>query len=438
MDMICITEFAMGAMENWGLVTYREAALMIDSDKASIQQKQRVAIVVAHELAHQWFGNLVTMGWWDGLWLNEGFAAFMEHFCIDALYPEYKMWEQYTTDAMGAAQRLDALRTSHPIIVPIKHAEEVEQVFDAISYCKGSTVVNMVCAVLGKEKFREGLQVYMRRHAYGNTETPDLWQAWTEVSGIDVANLMSTWTTRMGYPYLQVVSEKWSSHSVEITLQQDWFLSDGSNTSAADGAVWQIPLLVASSTCVSEKAVIMDHKVQSFTIPLAGEGDWVKINTGQQALVRVAHSAEMARRLQPAIRNRTLSPVDRAALLSDAYALARAGTGPVESVVDILRVMDGEDANIAWSSMHSVLVGLYVQLEEMGGAPLAAFSAFGKRAVLTALQRVGWDPRPGDDHSALLLRSTVIGLLDTFAHDDPAVVAEARYCFCYVTIFTIT
>ena len=152
----------------------------------------------------------------------------------------------------------------------------------------------------------------------------------------------------------------------------------------------------------------------------------MKINTGQQALVRVAHSAEMARRLQPAIRNRTLSPVDRAALLSDAYALARAGTGPVESVVDILRVMDGEDANIAWSSMHSVLVGLYVQLEEMGGPPLAAFAAFGKRAVLTALQRVGWDPRPDDDHSALLLRSTVIGLLDTFAHDDPAVVAEAR------------
>ena len=157
LDMLCVTEFAMGAMENWGLVTYREAALMIDADKASIQQKQRVAIVVAHELAHQWFGNLVTMAWWDGLWLNEGFAAFMEHFCVDALYPEYRIWEQvgtarhdllasrsspspspllvicgcggqYTTDAFGAAQRLDSLRTSHPIIVPIRHAEEVEQV----------------------------------------------------------------------------------------------------------------------------------------------------------------------------------------------------------------------------------------------------------------------------------------------------------------------
>ena len=153
LDMMCITEFAAGAMENWGLVTYREVALMIDEATASPQQKQRVAIVVAHELAHQWFGNLVTMAWWDGLWLNEGFAAFMEHFCIDALFPEYKIWEQYTTDAFSSAQRLDALKSSHPVIVPIKHAEEVDQVFDAISYCKGSTVVNMVAAVLGKLQY---------------------------------------------------------------------------------------------------------------------------------------------------------------------------------------------------------------------------------------------------------------------------------------------
>ncbi len=228
LDMICITEFAMGAMENWGLVTYRESALMIDEAKASAQAKQRVAVVVAHELAHQWFGNLVTMTWWDGLWLNEGFASYMEHLCTDALYPEYRLWEQFTTDAMGAAQRLDALRTSHPIIVPIKHAEEVEQVFDAISYSKGCTVVNMVAAIIGKAAFQKGLQNYMNRHAYGNTETADLWAAWSEASGHDIAKIMSTWTTYMGYPYVTVVNEKWSATEVEITLKQSWFLADGS------------------------------------------------------------------------------------------------------------------------------------------------------------------------------------------------------------------
>jgi aminopeptidase N len=128
LDMLCCTEFAMGAMENWGLVTYREVDLMIDEAKASSQQKQRVAIVVAHELGHQWFGNLVTMAWWDDLWLNEGFASYSEHLTVDALFPSWNIWEQFTTDAMGAALRLDALRTSHPIQVPIGHAEEVEQV----------------------------------------------------------------------------------------------------------------------------------------------------------------------------------------------------------------------------------------------------------------------------------------------------------------------
>mmetsp|Transcript_4957 Transcript_4957/g.11027 ORF Transcript_4957/g.11027 Transcript_4957/m.11027 type:complete len:529 (+) Transcript_4957:237-1823(+) len=235
LDMICITEFAAGAMENWGLVTYRETALMVDEATASPQQKQRVAIVVAHELAHQWFGNLVTMAWWDGLWLNEGFAAFMEHFCIDALFPEYKMWEQYTTDGFSAALRLDALKSSHPVIVPIRHAEEVEQVFDAISYCKGSAVVNMVSAFLGPQQFQAGLQAYMARHAYGNTETGDLWAAWSQASGMDVASLMRTWTTVMGYPYLKVVSEKWREGEVEVTLEQGRFLSDGSAEEGGEG-----------------------------------------------------------------------------------------------------------------------------------------------------------------------------------------------------------
>jgi aminopeptidase N len=203
LDMLCVTEFAAGAMENWGLVTYREVDLMIDPEKASSQQKQRVAIVVAHELAHQWFGNLVTMEWWDGIWLNEGFAAFMEHFCVDALYPEYKIWEQYTIDAFGAAQRLDSLRTSHPVIVPIKAAEEVDQVFDAISYCKGSTCVRAVKHVIGIDAFRNGLQTYFQKYQYSNASTDQLWAEWTAASGVDVASLMDTWTKTKGHPYVK-------------------------------------------------------------------------------------------------------------------------------------------------------------------------------------------------------------------------------------------
>jgi puromycin-sensitive aminopeptidase len=431
MDMICVTEFAMGAMENWGLVTYREVDLMIDEARASSQQKQRVAIVVAHELAHQWFGNLVTMSWWDGLWLNEGFAAWMEHFGVDELYPDYHIWEQFTTDSFGAAQRLDSLRTSHPIIVPIKHAEEVEQVFDAISYCKGSTVVNMVHAIVGKDKFREGLQVYMKRHAYGNTETKDLWQAWSEVSGVDIASVMKTWTTRMGYPYVKTVSEVWSDSSVEFTLEQSWFLADGSepNADEAADAIWQIPLLFATSSSTSEAAVLMTEKRQTFNVPLAGAEDWLRINAGQKALLRVATSQEQLKRLLPAVKSKALGAVDRSALLLDSYALAKAGLAPVESVVDVLKALEDADSSVVWDAISMILNALNSLMQTVGGPGYDAFIEFGKRFVLKTFAKVGWDGRPDDGHSQKLLRATVVNLLETFAFFDPDVANEAKRRF---------
>lgn len=434
LDMICITEFAMGAMENWGLVTYRETALMIDEAKASPQSKQRVAIVVAHELAHQWFGNLVTMSWWDGLWLNEGFAAFMEHFATDELFPDYQIWDQFTTDAFGAAQRLDALKSSHPVIVPIKHAEEVEQVFDAISYCKGSTVVNMVAAILGKEKFREGLQNYMRKHAYGNTETIDLWNEWTAVSGKDISQIMHTWTKVTGYPYLRVVSEEWKDSEVVVTLEQHRFLSDGS-VSDDDGAIWSIPLFFASENSISSASVMMDQKVQTFAIPLGavtiGSRTWIKINAGQKALTRVIHSDNMISRLQEAISRGQLAAVDRAALLLDNYALAKAGLAPLETVVKVLGAFKDERSSIVWAAMSGVLNGLYILMEQLyaNDQVFVAFTKFGKGLVVNALNHVGWDSQHGESHTDKLMRATVMGLLDTFAWNDPAVDSEAKRRF---------
>lgn len=434
LDMVCITEFAMGAMENWGLVTYREAALMIDMATASVQTKQRVAIVVAHELAHQWFGNLVTMSWWDGLWLNEGFAAFMEHFATDELFPEYKIWEQFTTDAFGAAQRLDALKSSHPVIVPIKHAEEVEQVFDAISYCKGSTVVNMVSAILGKDKFKEGLQNYMSKHAYGNTETVDLWNAWSEVSGHDVAQMMHAWTKVTGYPYLKVVNETWTETEVQFTLEQVKFLSDGSE-SDDNTTVWSIPLFFASEGSVSTESVIMDKKVQTFAVPLgnvpAGGKGWVKINAGQKALARVAHSDQMIERLQGAIARGALAPVDRAALLLDNYALAKAGLASLESVVNVLRAFENENTSIVWSAISAVLTGFSVLMEQLfdGQEVHKNFLAFGKKLVVAGLQRVGWDASANDTHTDKLMRASIMGLLDAFGWDDAEVAKECKRRF---------
>ena len=355
----------------------------------------------------------------------------MEHTAVHAIFPEWKIWEQYTTDTLGAAQRLDSLRSSHPIQVPIVRAEEVEQVFDAISYCKGSAVVRMAEGVLGKDKFKEGLRLYMQRHAYGNTKTSDLWAAWTDVSSIDVAQLMASWTQQMGYPYLKVVDEKWTDSEVTVTLEQNWFLSDGSTTAEDADKLWSIPLLFATSQSTSAEAVIMKDKVQTFTVPLAGASDYLKINAGQQALVRVAHSTEMATRLQSALRAKDLGPVDRAGLLLDAYALAKAGYGSLEVVVQLLKALRNEDHPTVWSAISGVISGLQLLLEaaavtEESSKALAEYTAFCGEMVKRVLSIVGWDAKEGESHSTKLLRSTVVALLDIFCSGDDEIMAEAR------------
>ncbi|KAF4753282.1 hypothetical protein FOZ62_008224, partial [Perkinsus olseni] len=225
LDMIAVPDFAMGAMENWGLVTYREIDLLCDADKVSVNRRSRLATVVTHELAHQWFGNLVTMEWWDGIWLNEGFATFMQYASADALFPDWGVWNSYIHESFERALALDGLRSSHPIVVPIHKAEEVEQVFDAISYMKGSAAVRQLWAVVGADKFTEGVRQYMKTHQYGNSVTDDLWKALEKASGQPVKEMMDSWTDQMGYPVLEV-GPRDSNGNCKVT--QSWFLSDGS------------------------------------------------------------------------------------------------------------------------------------------------------------------------------------------------------------------
>lgn len=225
----------------------------------------------------------------------------------------------------------------------------------------------MAQTVLGADMFQKGLQLYMQRHQYQNTVTLDLWKAWKDVSGVDVPGMMASWTQQMGHPYVRVLSEAWGENSVTLLLEQNWFLADGSGQDkkkegegeAAGGdkgadKLWSIPLLFASSSCVSD-AVLMEGRTQSFTIPLdaslgGGQEDWVKLNAGQEALVRVAHSPGMLARLLPAITSKALPPVDRASVLLDTYAMAKAGLGgvSVERVVELLRAYEDEDNNTVW------------------------------------------------------------------------------------------
>ena len=362
-------------------------------------------------------------------WLNEGFASWAENWASDTIYPSMKMWDQFTTGHLSAALRLDALRSSHPIQVPIHHAEEVEEVFDAISYCKGGSVVRMIRAVIGMKAFQSGLGKYMKRHAYGNTETFDLWKAWEETSDMPIQEMMASWTEQMGFPLVRVVGETWKDNEVTLQLDQMWFLADGSElTEEENNKIWTIPIMTCTEEGTQDDMTFMREKTATITIPLSSKDGWVKLNAGQEVPMRVLPTPSMIDRLGEAIRNKKLSPCDRAGLLTDAYALVKAGHMQPETLIRLLSNYLEEDEYIVWQGIGDVLSGLDTITsddEEMN----ANFKAFARTLVINLAKKVGWESKKTDGHLSVLLRSIMIGLLGSFCYDDEDVSSEAKRRF---------
>lgn len=422
LDMIAVPDFSMGAMENWGLVTYREIDLLCDPKTVSALRMQRLASVVTHELAHQWFGNLVTMEWWDDLWLNEGFATFMQTLSADALFPEWKLWDQYISDDLDRARSLDGLRSSHPVQVPIPKAEDVEQVFDAISYAKGCCVVRVIYHVLGPEKFKAGIQQYMKRHAMGNTVTDDLWNALEEANGASkgwtVGELMGSWTQQMGYPVLKV---KLSTEKKSLVINQDWFLADGSKRDGDDKQVWMVPVFVGTSAGGAPEMHIIKEKESLIPIPanfdIANPRSWLKVNFGEIVPIRVQY--ESRELLDSLLRNSaSLCVVDRVGLLSDARALTRAGLMNIGEVLTILKSYKNEANCDVWSGIEATVVNI-----EKIAANLSKSSELASLVmalVRPQLTRIGWDPKPTDKDGEKRLRACLFRLLSSFATNPDA------------------
>jgi len=423
-DMVAIPDFASGAMENWGLVTYRETRCLCDEATASVDAKQMIQRCITHELAHQWFGNLVTMRWWDDLWLNEGFARWMEFFASDALTPEINIWETFVGAEQRLALSLDSLRTSHPIQVPIAHAREVEEVFDAISYSKGGCLVRMLCAVLGRENFQKGLQIYFKRHAYGNTETHDLAQAWEEASGLPIKELLDSWTKKMGYPVLKVLTDPFEANGT-LEVEQQWFLADGSVQPKDAEVTWMVPMLLGSySAKVPTKATLHKEKKISMTVPVEG-AKWLKLNYRQQIFCRVSYPPSLFKRL--ATHLPSLPAEDRIGLLSDVDALSRAGHADPVQLVDLFKALKDEPSDKVWAQTSAILLDwgrlIVVGLPE----PVSkAFTEFAAGLVRPTAKALGWDHRPEDDENTKALRQIIIGLVAAFCHDEAEVKAEGQ------------
>ena len=407
LDHIAIPDFAAGAMENWGCITYRETALLVDPNNSSAGTRQRVAEVVAHEMAHMWFGDLVTMEWWDDLWLNESFASWMGTKSVDWLFPEWEMWTQFVNMDTNRALSLDGLKNSHPIEQEVKNPAEVSQLFDAISYSKGGSVLRMLENFLGPEVFRGGLYRYLKGHEYGNARTHDLWASLEEESGLPVTSIMDSWVLQTGYPVLQVEADR-GGDEVQLSLTQERFVYDrllGEEEPMSE--VWQVPVSVSGPGQASASTV-MDTQTAVVSLPAASPSeDWYKVNSEQTGFFRVIYSGEDWQRLAPAISSLALPATDRLGIQNDAYALSRAGQLPITQFLELAGSYAGETDASVWSDLASNLRDIEQLIA--GESVHPAYQRFGRELFGPAARRAGWTPRAGEGHLDSLLRSTVLG-----------------------------
>ncbi|XP_034043789.1 puromycin-sensitive aminopeptidase isoform X2 [Thalassophryne amazonica] len=423
-DLIAIADFAAGAMENWGLVTYRETALLIDPKNSCSSSRQWVALVVGHELAHQWFGNLVTMEWWTHLWLNEGFASWIEYLCVDHCFPEYDIWTQFVSADYTRALDLDALDNSHPIEVKVGHPSEVDEIFDAISYSKGASVIRMLHNYIGDEDFRKGMNAYLLTFQHKNASTEDLWKCLEEVSGKPIAAVMNSWTKQMGFPIIVVDQEQVGDECV-LKISQKKFCASGPHNEE-DCPSWMIPISICTSgdpKC--SKEVLLDSPETTVNLSGVGPDQWVKVNPGTVGFYRIQYSSSMLDNLLPGIRDLSLSPVDRLGLQNDLFSLSRAG---MISTVEVLKLMEAfvnEPNYTVWSDLSCNLGVLSSLLSHTDfHEDIQEFI----RDLFTPIGlKLSWDCKPGEGHLDALLRSLVLGKLGKAGHKPTLEEARRRF-----------
>ncbi len=424
LDHVAIPDFAAGAMENWGAVTYREVALLVDPGQTSAQARQRIAAIISHEMAHMWFGDLVTMAWWNDLWLNESFASWIGDKAVDWLFPEWEMWTQFVSGDTNAALGLDGLRSSHPIEQEVKDPAEIGQLFDAISYSKGGSILRMLEQFLGEATFREGLRRYIARHQYRNAVTRDLWDALGEASGRPVAEMMDSWAQQTGYPVLDVGTAPVEG-GVELHVSQERFVYERLvDPGAAEDTVWHVPVTVAASGGEAASTLV-DSPQASIRLPEgAGEG-WIKVNPDQVGFYRVNYTSAGWERLRPAVEGMEVSAIDRLGLQDDAFALARAGYLPVTQFLSLARSYVNETNAIVWGDLSANfgLLDLLVSDEPFYGS----FSEMMREVYGPAGERVGWQARPEERELDAIMRSTILGQLGKY--DDEATLDTAWSLF---------
>jgi aminopeptidase N len=408
------------AMENWGAILHFEPALLLDPAVSSEADRQRVFVVVAHEMAHQWFGNLVTMRWWSDLWLNEGFASWMENKATDRFHPEWRIWLQ-AQGSRDRAMRFDALSTSHPIVQPVRTPAEASQAFDEITYQKGQAVIRMLEAYLGAEGFRDGIRRYLRAHAYGNATTADLWAQLAATSGQPVEPVATSFTHQPGVPLIVAEPGACRDGRRTIALRQERFVL---NAPDAQPLAWQVPIdLQTVGGASPEAAKVLLDGVASVALGACGDDTAVTANAAGIGYYRVAYAPALFTALTT--RFAALDPADQLTLLSDAWALVEAGRAPVAPYLDLTRKLAAKVDYAVWRQVLDTLAELDELYRDQPGR--LAFQAYARSLLAPLAARLGWDDKPDEPANDALLRQRALTMLGLFG--EPAVLAEAQRRF---------
>ncbi|HEY6234773.1 MAG TPA: M1 family metallopeptidase, partial [Candidatus Elarobacter sp.] len=418
LDHIAIPGGFGGAMENWGGITYNEGIIIHRTD-ATLGAKQSGFSIVAHEMAHQWNGDLVTMGWWDDIWLNESFASWMAAKATEKFNPEWN-WQQGEDASKQSAMNADARSTSHAIQQHVTDELQADASFDPeITYDKGQAFLRMLEAYLGEDTFRSGIRSYMQAHKYSNATTADLWIALGAASKKDVSALAKAWTEQPGFPLVSVTAACDAAGNRTVTFAQKRFLLDGTTDTA--NTTWNVPVALASGTAAP--AYVLLSNAQHSGIPAGRCGEPLRANAGGVGYYRVAYDAATFETNRAAFAS--LPDADKIAMLGDQWSLVRIGAAPLPSFLALANAMGTNRNTRAWQD----IVGPLAELEHdtRGTAQHDAFTAYARNLVSPLLGSLGWDAKPGETVATGELRRSAIAALGAWG--DPAVIAEARTRF---------
>jgi len=398
LDMIAIPDFAAGAMENLGCITYRENALLIDQSQASLAEIERIAEVVAHEIAHMWFGDLVTMEWWEGIWLNEAFATFMQILCTNAFRPQWKMWVSFGVDR-DAALQVDGLHSTRPIEYEVFSPADTRGMFDILTYEKGGSVLRMLEQYLGEDTFRDGIRHYLTKHSYANTHTTDLWDALEEISKQPVRDVMNTWILQGGHPLVTLTNGQLS--------QQPFAYGKASGTSAI-GSSWMVPVLTRSlSGGATSRHLLVDEPITVTDAPP------VVLNAGGSGVFRSRYGAAELTALVNHIGE--LEELERATLVFDSWSSLFAGQIVWDDFLAIAQGLGDQDEPTPWGSVAGALDYVDRALEP---SQRESFVASVRALFTPQFERLGWEAKDGESDLTPQLRGIVLGVLGTIGQDE--------------------